>query len=76
MIPEDWDRIRALFEEALQLSGAEREELLSSLGEDHMVQELRALLGAHDSRGPFDQLMDEWSGPRVEQLLHLEPLGI
>jgi len=73
MIREDSDRIRALFDEAVQRPGSEREEFVLSLGPDHMVQELRALLAAHDGRGPFDHLMDQVSGPRIDRLLHLEP---
>ena len=73
MIREDWDRIGALFEEALQLRGAERDEFLSSLGEADLAEELRSLLSAHESRGPFDELADHMTGPGVQQLLHLEP---
>jgi len=73
MIREDWDRIGALFEEALKLSGAERDEFVSSLGEADLAEELRSLLSAHESRGLFDELADYMTGPGVQQLLHLEP---
>ena len=53
---EDWDRIGALFDEALKRSGAERDKFLSSLGDESLAEELRSLLSAHEGRGPFDEL--------------------
>jgi len=73
MMHVDWSRLRTLFDETLERPAAEREAFISSLGSDPVVGELRELLRAHDGSGPFDRLMDEISGPRLEQLLHLEP---
>ena len=74
---EDWDRIGALFDEALKRSGAERDKFLSSLGDESLAEELRSLLSAHEGRGPFDELA-AMTGPEVQRLLRLgpgDPLG-
>ena len=70
---DHWERVGALFDEALELSTAEREEFLAALADDDLGQELRSLLSAHDRRGPFDELHEYVTGPRVEQLTHLQP---
>ncbi|MGB5301785.1 MAG: protein kinase, partial [Gemmatimonadota bacterium] len=63
----------ALFYEALELSGAERDEYLSNLGQENLEEELRSLLSAHEGRGPFDELADYVSGPEIQRLLRLAP---
>ncbi|MGB5168095.1 MAG: hypothetical protein WBP49_06785, partial [Acidimicrobiia bacterium] len=70
---ELWDRVGALFYEALELSGAERDEYLSNLGQENLEEELRSLLSAHEGRGPFDELADYVSGPEIQRLLRLAP---
>ena len=70
---EHWERVGALFDEALELSTAEREEFLAALADDDLGQELRSLLSAHDRPGPFDELHEYVTGPRVKQLTHLQP---
>ena len=75
---QDWDRIGTLFYEALERSGAEREEFLAGLGDESLVEELRSLLSAHERRGAFDELAEGLSGPEVRGLLRLgpgDPLG-
>jgi serine/threonine-protein kinase len=75
---EDWDRIGALFGEALEREGAEREEFLAELRDEDLAAELRSLLAAHEGRGAFDELADSMSGPEVQRLLRLgpgDPLG-
>ncbi|HEX9366466.1 MAG TPA: serine/threonine-protein kinase [Vicinamibacterales bacterium] len=51
----DWDRIGALFEEALALDAAGRERLLAreETSLPHVAAEVRALLRAHDTSGGF-----------------------
>ena len=51
----DWDRIGALFDEALALDAAGRERLLAreEASQPRLVAEVRALLRAHDTSGGF-----------------------
>jgi len=70
---ERWDQIGELFDEALERDGAEREEFLSSLGDEDLEDELRSLLSAHADRGRFDELSDYVTGPEFERLLRLDP---
>jgi serine/threonine-protein kinase len=70
---EHWERVAALFDEATKLGPAEREDLLSSLADDGLRNELRSLLDAHEGRGAFDELKEYVTGPGAEQLLQLQP---
>ena len=54
MKSEHWERVAALFDEATKLGPAEREDLLSTLADDSLRNELRSLLDAHEGRGAFD----------------------
>ena len=73
MKSELWERIGALFDEALALSGDERDAFLSNLGDQQLEHELRSLLSAHESRGPFDEMADFVTGPEIQRLLRLAP---
>jgi serine/threonine-protein kinase len=70
---EDWDRIGALFDEALERAAAAREEFLAGLGDESLAEELRSLLSAHEGEGAFDELAEGLSGPEIQGLLRLEP---
>jgi eukaryotic-like serine/threonine-protein kinase len=55
MTPERWDRLKSLFQGALDRPAAEREPWLlhASGGDTELLQEARALLHSHDTAGDF-----------------------
>lgn len=62
-----WDRIQALFEEALGLPEGEREGFLADSGEDpSILDEVRSLLGGHEREGGLLDLVEAESGGGAE----------
>ncbi|HUE89124.1 MAG TPA: serine/threonine-protein kinase [Vicinamibacterales bacterium] len=58
-----WTRIGKLFDEVVALQPAERDTILAACDEpDEVTQEVRSLLAAHDSAGPF---LDPLRPPRL-----------
>ncbi len=52
--PEQWQRVKEVFERAVQARGAERDAIVSSVAADPLVrEELAALLAAHDRADGF-----------------------
>ncbi|MFN2382924.1 MAG: protein kinase, partial [Gemmatimonadota bacterium] len=53
--PEQWTHIKQVFQQALPLAAAEREELLRTAcaGDARLREEVESLLASHDEAGPF-----------------------
>ena len=56
MDPVRWQRVRELFEAALEVDRAGRGALLDRVGDVDVRRELESLLAAHDASGPLDRL--------------------
>ena len=53
MTSEQWKKIEALFEQALETPAAERPQLLRGIGDEEQRREVESLLEAHGQAGAF-----------------------
>lgn len=67
MSPQRWQRVQAVFSQALDLSPVERLALLSREcgADDDLRREVDSLLQAHDRPGPVDRLAEQVIAPAV-----------
>ena len=67
MSPQRWQRVQAVFSQALDLSPDERLALLSREcgADDDLRREVASLLQAHDRPGPVDRLAEQVIAPAV-----------
>jgi serine/threonine protein kinase len=74
MTPEQWNRIKEIFDKAIGVENTEREAYLKEAcqGQDTLRSEVESLLANHEKRGPF---MGMWATMEGKTLLHYAVLG-